>query len=286
MDSVNFLKAQYYFRKQDFKTSLEFFNKLLGTSYESDARIYIGIIYRYNNEKDKINEVLIELDDPEYEEQVKFNRSKIYKDQHTPESLEKAYELLSSITFDIDIRNMVNIEMVQILIKLGKYDLADEILEDAYDDYAVTLTEYLKYKGYIFYKKGSELVDDPRFRTIFMNYVINYNSRAVLDNIKKLNDSNKNAKKLYLSHQELEDLYYDLMFSLDHYDYYMSDLYDVYIIDMGRVIGSFFGIETRYLEVKCEQNTKNIHTIQPTLKKVNVTRYNDTVRKRTDLGEN
>jgi len=52
---------------------------------------------------------------------------------------------------------------------------------------------------------------------------------------------------------------------------------------MGRVIGNFHGVDTTLLEVKCEHNTTNIHMMQPTLKRINVNKYKEYTRKRTDL---
>ena len=52
----------------------------------------------------------------------------------------------------------------------------------------------------------------------------------------------------------------------------MTEFYDVYIIDMGKPIGKFHGIETNYIAVKCEQNTNDIHVIEPTLRKLNMTK--------------
>ena len=102
-----------------------------------------------------------------------------------------------------------------------------------------------------------------------------------------MSDSNKGAKQFLYTNDELSDLYDDIYHSLNLYDYYVSDLFDVYVIDMGEVIGNFFGIETRYLEVKCEINTYNIHIMQPTLKTINVNKYLGNVRRRkTDCSEN
>ena len=56
--------------------------------------------------------------------------------------------------------------------------------------------------------------------------------------------------------------------------------------DMGKVIGTCNGIETQFIEIRCEQNTHNIHAIQPTLKRINVNSFGGRSRNRTDLVQN
>ena len=107
-----------------------------------------------------------------------------------------------------------------------------------------------------------------------------------LENVIRMNTANNGRNDLHLTISELTDLFYELSSNLDKYDYYTSELYDIYIIEMNDIIGNHYGIETKYIEVKCEQNTHNIHMIQPTCKKINVTKYDSRQRKRTELDEN
>ena len=51
---------------------------------------------------------------------------------------------------------------------------------------------------------------------------------------------------------------------------------------MGKIIGTFYGIETSLVEVKCEQNTNDIHVIEPTLRKLNMTKKEGYTRTRTE----
>ena len=157
------------------------------------------------------------------------------------------------------------------------------VLDEAYENYVFTITEYNRYKSYILLKQG--LVDDIKEedRDIFINYSISYDFEGALNSILIMNDTNKDIRPIFMSSVELTNLFYHLLNTLDGYDYYMSGLYDIYVIDFGKVIGKFHGIDTPLLEIKCEQNTTNIHVIQPTLKKVNVNKYGDYSRKKTDL---
>ena len=281
-DYVNYINAIFYFRKQDFEASEMYFKRLFNTEYENEAKNYLTVIYRYTNEKDKALELFDELKDTEYKNEVELNKAKYYKDEHTTASLSSALYSIKSLK-DTKVRNMAISEELQILIKLGYYDKAEKVLEDAYETYAVNKHEYNRYKSYIRVKTGYTDMIEPENRTIFINYSIKYDIDEASRSNLLLNESNKGKREFNLNDNELENLFYELSSTLDYYNYYISDLYDVYVIDMGKIIGTFYGIETSLVEVKCEQNTHNIHLIQPTLKKINLNKYRGYQRTRTDL---
>lgn len=280
----NYLMAVYYYRKQDYDKSITYFKELYGTELENKAKHYLTIIYRYIGENGKANVLLDELSSTEYSSQATLNTAKQLKDRHTKQSLNEAYNLLLTIQDD-DIKTITMLEKIKILIKLGKYDLADSILEKGYEQHSITTFEYRKYKPYILYKQGRSYDIDPKDRSIFINLSIKYDEPTALESVIRMNDANLNRKELYLSPSKLTDLFYEFKDKLNQYDYYTSELYDIYIVEMDDIIGNFFGIDTKYIEIKCEQNTTNIHTIQPTLKRVNLNKRSGKQRKRTDLDE-
>lgn len=287
IEDVYDIKAQFYFRKQEFDKAIYYYNELLGTSFDAEARSMLAVIYRYTGQVDKIPSILEGLEGTTYKEQSKLSLAKGLKDKHTKESLEEAYKVLSSIESDAEFKNLANVEKVQILIKLKQYESADQELEKARSEFAINAKEYYRFKGYLSIKLGTFDSEEPKYKNIFLTYAQSYNQKIASRNVQLMSDSNKGAKQFLYTNDELSDLYDDIYHSLNLYDYYVSDLFDVYVIDMGEVIGNFFGIETRYLEVKCEINTYNIHIMQPTLKTINVNKYLGNVRRRkTDCSEN
>ena len=293
VDKINLLNASHYFRKQDYENAIEYFKKLYGTELENEAKNYLVVIYRYLNDIDNANLLLDELENTEYRDESIINKAKQLKDKHTKRSLNDAFNYLNTIQNE-DIKTMIVVEKIQILIKLQKYDVAEILLEKTMSEHSISKPEYIKYKNYILCKKGMPYNINLQERDFFMNYAIDYNASIAIDNIIRLNNYNrgvtydladandydKASKMLYLTDSELEALFCKLNGKLDGYNYYVHELYDVYIINMGEVIGQFYGIDTSYIEVRCEQNTQNIHMIQPTLKKLNVTKFNKNTRKR------
>ena len=282
VDTTNLLYAKYYYRKQDYETALIYLKKLYGTKFENFAKNYEVIILRYSGRGKDAEPLLEELENTEYSNEVVLNRSKLQKDEHTIKSLNDALTGLMKVK-DSKIQNMVISEELDILIKLKSYRKAMKVLDEAYQNFVFTLSEYYRYKSYILLKQG--LVDAIREedRDIFINYSISYDPVSAINSILIMNETNQNMRPLFLSDSEVTNLYYDLLNTLDNYDYYMSGLYDIYVIDMGKVVGQFHGLDTQLLEIKCEQNTTNIHVIQPTLKRVNVNKYGDYSRKKTDF---
>ena len=282
IDHINYIYAQYYYRKQDYENAEIYFKKLFATRFDNIAKNYLTVVYRYTNEKDKAFELFSELENTNFNNEVVLNKAKYLKDEHTKESLNESLYKVFSLK-NTNISKMAISEELQILIKLGEYKKAKVVLEEAKEKYVLSNNEYNKYKSYLLYKTGDEELIEPINRTIFINYSINFNLKQSISSNLLLNESNKGKREIYLDIVDIESLINELSTTLHNYDYYTSDLYDIYIIDMGKIIGSFYGIETRYLEVKCEVNTTNIHAIQPTLKRINVTKYHNYQRIKTDL---
>lgn len=279
INSTIYMKAQLYYHKQDYNHAEEYFKMLYGTEYELRAKNYLVIIYRFSGETDKASQTLNELENTDFDDEVKFNRVRLLEDIHTKESLDEAYNWLITIHKD-EIESMVCIEKVRLLSKLGKYDIALNILREGYNNHDVEYSEYCRYRSYLSYKLGINHDVNFGMNDKFMNVVLNYRYIDIVERIIHMKDSNLGKKEFYLNNDEIVDLYNTFNGHLDEYDYYMSELYDVYVIDFGKPIGSFFGIETSLIEIKCEQNTHNIHIIQPTLKRVNVNKYNGKIRKK------
>lgn len=284
-ENINKLYGVYYYRKQDYENAKICFKNLYGTKYENEAKNYLVVIYRYNGESKESLELISELRDSEYENHAVLNKAKLLKDHHTQESLIESYMSLYNIK-DTEAKNMVIVELLQILIRFKKYKKAEEMLDEAFNCYAITEAEYYKFRAYILIKCGLNDVLDDEDRTPFINTCEKYDINKTIANNIYLNNTNQGFRSVYFSDNELKDLYYELTNDLDNYDYYMSGLYDIYVIDMGKKIGIYYGLETNYISVRCEQGTHNIHLIEPTLKRINATKYNSNKRIRTDLDKN
>ena len=139
--------------------------------------------------------------------------------------------------------------------------------------------------AYILLKSGKTEQIEEDLKTPFINSCINYDPVKAINNIVYLNNYNKGIRSLDLNDDELTEFFYEMLNNLDNYDYYMSDLHDIYVIDMGDTAGYYYGLDTNYISIKCEQGTHNIHLIEPTLKKINATKYQGKVRIRTDIVE-
>ena len=283
-DSINKLYGIYYYRKQDFENAKICFKNLYGTRYEKEAKNYLIVCYRYNGDKEESEALLSELASTNSSSHVVLNRAKLLTDYHTKDSLIEAYMSLYNIK-DSEAKHMVIAQMLQILIRLGKYKRAEEMLEEAYNCYSITEDEYEKYGAYILLKSGKTEQIEEDLKTPFINSCINYDPVKAINNIVYLNNYNKGIRSLDLNDDELTEFFYEMLNNLDNYDYYMSDLHDIYVIDMGDTAGYYYGLDTNYISIKCEQGTHNIHLIEPTLKKINATKYQGKVRIRTDIVE-
>ena len=281
-EELNYLKAIYYYRKQDYLNAIIYFEKLYNTEQGESAKNYVSIIYRYINEKEKAGEIIKELENGGFHNEAILNRSKEYKDIHTKESFEIALKYLYTIK-DSAVDSMAASEIIQILFKLDRLDEVGIEIENAYQKYLISPQMYLKYKQYLYIKKGEKYkINTDEIRSTFIDLAYDYRETRAVSCITCLNKANQGTKYLYLNSFELEDLYYELRNNLSKYNYFMTEFYDVYIIDMGKPIGKFHGIETNYIAVKCEQNTNNIHVIEPTLRKLNMTKKEGYTRTRTE----
>ena len=280
---TNYLYSKYYYRKQDYENAIIYLNKLYGTKYENFAKNYLVIINRNNGNPEKSEELIKELEETDYSNEAIFNSAKLDEDKHDTASLYGALNKLKSVK-NSQIENMVISEMIGILLKLERYDKALEYLEEGHEKYSFPEDFYKQYKTYIYIKQGREdELSEEDIDDVFISLVRYYDITNALKNIYYLDENNCNRHPLYLSEFDLTDVYVELLLTLENYNYYVSGLYDIYIIDMGRVIGNFHGVDTTLLEVKCEHNTTNIHMMQPTLKRINVNKYKEYTRKRTDL---
>ena len=281
-DEIDYLLANYYYRKQDYENSILCFEKLKGTKYEKQSKNYLAIIYRYMGDSKKANTILDEIEKENSEDPlITLNRSKHLKDEHTVYSLTSAIYMLEGVK-DTSIKAMVLSEQIPILIRLGMYDKALEYLEEAKMLNVFIPREYKTYKSYIYYRLGKFDKLSEEERTLFSCYSVNYGLEHAFDSIINMKKCNQEDRPLYMTDKELYHFFVELLHDLDNYDYYIEDIFDVYVIDMGKVIGSMFGIDTTLIEVKCEMDTKKIHIISPTLKRINVNKRGDFTRKKTD----
>ena len=283
-DEIDYLLANYYYRKQDYDNAITYFKKLYATKYETQAKNLLSVIYRFIGDKDSAKNMLDSLEKDGPDPLISLNRSKLLKDEHTKSSLMSALTMLEAVK-ETPIKAMVLSEQIPILIKLGMYNKALRYLEEANDMHVYISHEYKAFRSYIYYRLGrfDELEEDER--SLFTCYSYNYGLQHALDSIINMNKCNQKERPIYMSDDELYHFYAELLHDLDYYDYYMDDLFDVYVIDMGKVIGSMFGVETTLLEVRCEMDTKKVHIISPTLKRINVNKRGHFTRKKTDLSE-
>lgn len=284
-NEIKYLKGIHYYRRQDYETAISYFKQLYGTDRELDSKHYLSIIYRYLNDKKQSEALYDELSNTEYRSETIFDSARNLVDKHTKKSLSDAYNLLLTID-DNSIKTMVIIEKIVILLKLEKHDLSLKLLEEARLEHEINKPEYERLKSYILIKTGKEYLVNLKNNDMCIKYAAMYNPDVALENIIKLNHANVNKKELYLTDGDLADLFHKLNGKLVGYNYYVSGLYDVYIIKMNDIVGRFYDLETNLIEVKCEINTMNIHMIQPTLKRINATNIGGKQRKKTDLDKN
>ena len=129
-------------------------------------------------------------------------------------------------------------EIIQILFKLDRLDEVEKEIENAYQKYLISPQIYLKYKQYLYIKKGEKYkINKDEIRSTFIDLAYDYRETRAVSCITCLNKANQGTKYLYLNSFELEDLYYELRNNLSKYNYFMTEFYDVYIIDMGKPIG-------------------------------------------------
>lgn len=282
VDELNFLYAFYYYRKQDYENAKACYIKMLGTSYDEPARVYLSVIYRYTGETEKIDSILDVFKGTQRDDTIILNKAKVLKDAHTTSSLMSALYSLEGIK-NTRHKSMVLSEQIPILIRLKMYDKAEKYLEEANENCTFIPDEYRMYKSYIMLKKGLLDYSDIDQNNIFTCFSVQYDIENALSSIIVMNQCNQKQRPIYMSDDELSNFYVEMLHDIRNYDYYIDDLYDAYIIDMGREIGNYFGVPTSLLEIKCEAGTGKVHIIQPTLKRINVNKYHDFTRKRIDL---
>lgn len=281
---VDYTRATHYFQKQDYDNAISYFEKLYDTVLENKAKSCLMTIYRYLGEDYISNSISLmnELRGTEYSADAKLHEARLLKDQHTYESLNEALKLLSEIN-DSRIKSTVILEKLQILIKLDQDKQALACLEEANEEEAILDADYNRYKAYLSISK--DLYDDNN-RDQFIRLSRRYKESIAIDDI--LYKINSQYRSFYLSEADVISIFYEFVTFVDDfgYKYYLDDLYDVYVFDMGKVIGTCNGIKTQFIEIRCEQNTHNIHAIQPTLKRINVNSFGGRSRNRTDLVQN
>ena len=281
---VDYTRATHYFQKQDYNNAISYFEKLYDTVLENKAKSCLMTIYRYMGAdflSSSVN-LMNELKGTEYSADAKLHEARLLKDQHTHESLTEALRLLSEID-DGRIKSTVILEKLQILIKLDQDKQALACLEEANEEEAILDADYNRYKAYLSIRKG---LYDGNNKDQFIRLSHRYKESIAIDDI--LYKINSQYRSFYLSEDDVISIFYEFVTFVDDfgYKYYIDDLYDVYVFDMGKVIGTCNGIETQFIEIRCEQNTHNIHAIQPTQKRINVNSFGGRSRNRTDLVQN
>ena len=275
--TINRIYAQYYFRTQNYNLSENYFKKLFGTELENYAKTQLIVIYRYTDRREEIPTLLNELEDTEYKPYADLNRAFLLKDSVDERDLYTVLYTISSLKYgNMKIDSMIFGQEIEILIKVKYYRKALSRLEEGYKDGLIEQKLYDRFKDYINIKLG----EDVESEDVFMGLCQKYSSRHALNTIYYCNQNGVGNRTCYLTEDQLTDLFDYFRDNHENLNHYFADLYDVYVIDMGHIIGKYYETETRYIEIRCEQNTTNIHMIQPTCKRINVNKNTIYTRKR------